>query len=430
MAESACPHHFTEIDSVAEDGCPYPFVKADPMAMPGEFAWLREHRPITRVTLPSGDQAWLVTRYDDVKAVLSDTRFSRDLGRPGAARMSTAIGFGNSGNPFADPPVHTRWRGLVAKAFTPRQVEHLRPRVQEIVDELIDQMIDTGSPAELMEGLAFPLPIKVLCEMIGVPVEDHVRFRGWVHDMLSSSLTSEQRSGAAMALIEYSRALTVAKRNEPTDDLLGRLIAVRDENDGRLDDDELFITIMTLLVAGYKTTAAQLGKAMLTLFRYPGQLAALRDDPSLIDSAVEETLRYSPPGGGVGISRYATADLEVGGVVIPEGSTVIVARHAANRDGAHFPDGESFDVRRPTANQHLTFGAGPAFCFGAPLARMELRIAIETLLRRMPGLRLAVPEDQVPWTEDTAAQAPEAVPIAWETEMAIISQGASNSWRI
>jgi cytochrome P450 len=404
--------------------CPYPFVKADPMAMPEEFAWLREHEPVCPVTLPSGDQAWLVTRYQDVKAVLSDFRFSRDLNRPDAARMSTAIGFGNYGNPFADPPVHTRWRGLVARAFTPRHVEHLRPRVQEIVDELVDRLLEAGPPGDIMQGLAFPLPITVLCEMIGVPVEDHVRFTGWVHDMLSSELTSDQRAGAAMTLIEYSRALTETKRRQPAEDLLSGLVAVRDENDGRLDDDELFVTIMTLLVAGYKTTAAQLGKGLLMLFRYPDQLDALRADPSLIDSAVEELLRYSPPGGGVGISRYATEDLEVGGVLIPKGSTVVVARHAANRDDAHFPAGEEFDVRRPTANQHLTFGAGPAFCFGAPLARMELRIALETLLRRAPQLRLAVAEDEVPWTTDTAAQAPEIVRVSWQPEMAIISHGS------
>ncbi|GIH22236.1 cytochrome P450 [Acrocarpospora phusangensis] len=409
---------------MAADMCPYPFVKADPMAMPEEFTWLREHEPTCRVTLPSGDLAWLVTRYHDVKAVLSDTRFSRDLNRPDAARMNTAIGFGNYGNPFADPPVHTRWRGLVARAFTPRHVEHLRPRVQEIVDDLVDRLLEAGPPGDIMEALAFPLPITVLCEMIGVPVEDHVRFRGWVHDMLSSELTSEQRTQAAMTLIDYSRALTGAKRVDPADDLLSGLIAVRDEDDGRLDENELFVTIMTLLVAGYKTTAAQLGKGLLTLFRHPDQLEALRADPALIDSAVEELLRYSPPGGGVGITRYATEDLKVGDVVIPKGSTVIVARHAANRDEAHFPDGERFDVGRPTANQHLTFGAGPAFCFGAPLARMEMRIALETLLRRAPGLRLAVPEEEVPWTSDTAAQAPEIVPVTWEREMAIISHGS------
>ncbi|MEO3813437.1 cytochrome P450 [Sphaerisporangium sp. B11E5] len=405
---------------MAGETCPYPFLKADPMAMPEEFAWLRDHDPVCPVTLPSGDRAWLVTRYRDVKAVLSDTRFSRDLNRPDAARMNTAIGFGNYGNPFADPPVHTRWRGLVAKAFTPRQVERLRPRVRQIVEELVDRLIATGPPADIMEGLAFPLPITVLCEMIGVPVEDQVRFRGWVHDMLSSELTSDERAQAAVTLIEYSKALTDTRRREPADDLLSRLIQVRDEDDGRLDDDELFITMMTLLVAGYKTTAAQLGKGLLTLFRYPDQLAALAEDPSLMDSAVEELLRYSPPGAGVGITRYATEDLEVGGVVIPKGSTVIVARHSGNRDEEHFPDGETFDVRRPTSNQHLTFGAGPAFCFGAPLARMEMAIALEVLLRRAPQLRLAVPEDEVPWTSDTAAQAPEAVVVAWEPEMAII----------
>ncbi|GAA2446714.1 cytochrome P450 [Actinomadura vinacea] len=402
---SACP--------VAHD---FPFAKTDPMTMPAEFAELREREPVARVRLPSGDLAWLVTRYADAKAVLSDWRFSRDTGRPGAARMNTAIGFGNRGNPFADPPDHTRWRRLVAKAFTARRVERMRPGIQAVVDRLVGAMIEQGPPLDLMEALAYPLPITVLCEMLGVPVEDQTRFRGWIDDMLNAAFTPERRTEAAVALIEYARALSEAKRREPADDLLSALVAVRDEGDGRLSDDDLFVTVMTLLVAGYKTTAAQIGKGLLTLFRHPAELAAARAgrDEAHLRRVSEELLRFTPPGAGYGIARYAVEDVEVGGVLIPAGSTVFVARHSGNRDEAHFPDAETFDISRGTASQHLTFGAGPAFCVGAPVARMELELAFDALLHRLPGLALAVPEPEIPWNSDNAAQAPERVPITWD----------------
>nr|BFE29771.1 hypothetical protein GCM10010200_020220 [Actinomadura rugatobispora] len=198
--------------------------------------------------------------------------------------------------------------------------------------------------------------------------------------------------------------------------MLSALVAVRDEDDGRLDDDELFVTVMTLLVAGYKTTAAQIGKGLLTLFRHPAELAAARAhrDEARLRRVSEELLRFTPPGAGYGIARYAVEDVEVGGVLIPAGSTVFVARHSGNRDEAHFPDAERFDIGRGTANQHLTFGAGPAFCVGAPVARMELELAFDALLHRLPGLALAVPEAEVPWNSDTAAQAPERVLITWD----------------
>ncbi|MFC5753281.1 cytochrome P450 [Actinomadura rugatobispora] len=402
---SACP--------VAHD---FPFAKTDPMTMPAEFAELREREPVARVRLPSGDLAWLVTRYADTKAVLSDWRFSRDTARPDAARMNTAIGFGNHGNPFADPPDHTRWRRLVARAFTARRVERMRPGIQAIVDRLVGAMIDRGPDADLMEALAYPLPITVLCDMLGVPVADQVRFRGWIDDMLNAAFTSERRMEAAAALIDYAKALADAKRRDPADDMLSALVAVRDEDDGRLDDDELFVTVMTLLVAGYKTTAAQIGKGLLTLFRHPAELAAARAhrDEARLRRVSEELLRFTPPGAGYGIARYAVEDVEVGGVLIPAGSTVFVARHSGNRDEAHFPDAERFDIGRGTANQHLTFGAGPAFCVGAPVARMELELAFDALLHRLPGLALAVPEAEVPWNSDTAAQAPERVLITWD----------------
>ncbi len=391
----------------------YPFDRANPLEMPREFAWLREHDPIRQVTLPSGDRAWLVTRYDDARAVLSDWRFSRELNRPGAARLKAAIGFGNYGNPFADPPDHTRWRTIVAKAFTARQMEAFRPRVQAFADRFVGAMAAMTPPIDLMESLAYPLPINVMCELIGVPVQDNEYFRRLVDVALSSEQSMQDRGKAGAGLVEYSARLTEARRQLPTDDLLSRLISIRDENDGRLDDNELFVTIMTLLVAGYKTTAAHLAKGLITLLRYPGLVTRLRADPSLIGTATEELLRYPAAGRGLGISRFATQDVEVGGVLIPKGSTVLVVQHSANRDEARFPDGEHFDVTRATAHQHLTFGAGPAFCLGAPLARMELRIAFAALISTFPALTLAVPEEEIEWRHDSAAQAPVSLPVKW-----------------
>ncbi|MDL4771328.1 MULTISPECIES: cytochrome P450 [Thermomonosporaceae] len=206
------------------------------------------------------------------------------------------------------------------------------------------------------------------------------------------------------------------RRGGRAGDLLSTLVAVRDEDDGRLSDNDLFVTVMTLLVAGYKTTAAQIGKGLLTLFRHPGALAAAQagTDDAHLRAVSEELLRYAPPGAGYGIARYAVEDVEVGGVTIPAGSTVFVARHSGNRDDAHFPDAGTLDIARGTANQHLTFGAGPAFCLGAPVARIELELAFDALLHRLPGLALAVPESDIPWSSDNAAQAPAAIPIIWD----------------
>jgi cytochrome P450 len=399
-----CPY------AAADGDLHFPFSRSHPLAMPEEFGWLRRNDPVTEVVLPSGDRAWMVSRYDDVRTVLSDVRFSRNLNREGVARMSTQIGFGNYGNPFADPPVHTRWRRLVARAFTPRQVERMRPLVAEIVDRLLTQVQLQGPPAELMSAFAYPLPIAVICALLGVPEADRKDFVTWVDTMLSEEFGSAERGQAAGTLVEYAKQLAAIKRAEPAGDLLSALVSVVDEDDGRLDEDELFITVMTLLVAGYKTTAAEIGKGLLMLLREPGQLAMLKADPDLVDGAVDEMLRFTPSGNGYGLARYATEDLTVGEVTIPAGAVVLCARHSGNHDDAHFPDGERFDIRRENANQHLTFGAGPAYCFGAPVARMEMQVAFRELLARFGELRLA---EDVVWRTDTAAQAPDRIAITW-----------------
>lgn len=394
-------------------GCPvphggfFPFSRADQLDMPPEYSELQESAPISLVTLPSGDTAWLVTRYADVKAVLAHPSMSRDLNRPGAARMTTKIGSGNYGNPFADQPEHRRWRGKVARAFTPRQVARIRPEVEDIVGDLVDGLRDSDRPVDLMASFAYPLPIRVLCHMLGIPVADHTRFRRWVDTILSEEHGSDDRTRASLEIRDYAMDLADAKRADPGEDFLSGLVT--DQKDP-LDDDEIFVTVMTLLVAGYKTTAAELAKGLLLLDRAPEQFGRLRVDPDLAPRAVQELLRYTPPGNGMGLARYATRDVRIGDVQVPAGATVLCARHAANRDERQFRQGGELDLSRLDAHQHLTFGAGRAYCFGAPVAEMELEIALRELLLAFPDLAVV---DEVEWVETMATQVPRKVLVSW-----------------
>ncbi|MEN3361632.1 MAG: hypothetical protein V7637_5614 [Mycobacteriales bacterium] len=393
---------------------PYPFAAAtDPFDPPAELAWLRSNDPVTRVRLSTGDDVWLVTRYDDVRAVLAEPGLSRDLSRPGVARLHPD-GSRHLSGPFADPPAHTRWRALVSKAFTARQVEKLRGRVEEITHRLLDDVLTAGPPVDLMDAFAYPLPITVISEILGVPVVDQRAFRGWAGAWLSpDGITGEERTAAIVAMADYARDLIRARRQDRGDDLLGRLLVVTDENDGRLTEDEVVVTIMTLIIGGYESTATTIGTAVLALHRRPDQLAALRADPGRLVAAVEELLRYSLLDNGFGSPRYTPVDITVGDVRVPAGSTLLIIRRSANRDGTRFPDPDRLDLSRAGAQHHLTFGAGPHFCLGAPLARLELQVALAALLARLPNLRLAVPVEGIVWQARFAASGPKALPVTW-----------------
>ncbi|PRX46637.1 nocardicin N-oxygenase [Prauserella shujinwangii] len=392
----------------------YPFARESQLVMPREFAWLRERDPVCRVTLPHGREAVLLTRYDDIRAALSERRLSSRTNRPGSALEGSAPGFGNAERPFSDPPEHTRWRALVAGAFTARRVAALRPRVQDITDGLLDAMAAHGPPADLMAGLALPVPVAVICELLGVPAADQAEFRDWVDEVFLLPAGPERRTRALGALADYVRGLLAARRARPgRDDLLDGLLAVRDADDGRLTEDELVQTVMILLAAGYKSTAAQIGRGVLTLLRHRDQLAVLRADPGLVPAAVEELLRYAAPGNGLGVTRYATGTLDIGGVRVPEGTVVVLPPQAANRDPRRFPRPDRFDVCRAGAARHLAFGAGPHFCLGAALARLELQVVFDRLLRRFPGIELAIPPGELRWPADGALQGPDEVPLRW-----------------
>ena len=303
----------------------------------------------------------------------------------------------------------------MSKAFTARRVEALRPRVQEIVDGLLDRVEAAGPPSDLMESFAFPLPIAVVCTLLGIEPDRHNQVRDFARIALSvgPEISAAERVESYEAMVAYVFGLIAVKRTEPGDDLLSQLIEVHDDDESRLSEQELLATTMTLLIGGYENTAHQLGKGLLTLFDHPDLLAALRVDASLIGRTVEETLRFTGSlDSGYGSPRYATEAIEVGGTLIPQGATVLVIRAAANRDPDQFAEPDTFDPFREHA-QHFSFGVGPHFCLGAPLARLEMELGYLTLLRRFPRLALACPVDEVPWAYRLTAAGPAALTVTW-----------------
>ena len=390
----------------------YPFGEAEGLSLRPELAELQSSRALARVRLPYGGDAWLATSYEDVRAVLGDPRFSRAaaFGKD-VPRLSEAI------NTHAtildmDPPDHTRLRRLVAMAFTPKRVEALRPRTQEIVDGLLERMAVSKPPVDLMESLAWPLPITVICALMGVPVEDTERFRSWTDTALAVTAFSgaEIRQGMEN-LRSYIAGLIAERRDTPRDDLLGAMVQARDAED-RLSENELVMFGVTLLVAGHETTANTLGNFIYTLLTHPEQLARLRTDPSLVPSAIEELLRYTPLSGSAGFVRIATEDVELSGGRVRAGDAVLTETAAANRDEQAFEHAETIDIGR-TNNPHLSFGHGVHYCIGAQLARMELTIALGTLLRRFPDLALAVDADKVEWKRGRRVRGLHSLPVTW-----------------
>lgn len=364
---------------------------------------------------------WVLTRYSDCVAVLRDAaRFSADpntwseftnfvtaQGGPGPLmEMQTNWML------MKDPPDHTRLRTLVTKAFTPRIAEGMRPRVQAIVDDLLDKVQAAGC-MDLIADLAFPLPTIVICEMLGVPVEDREQFKGWTRDLarsLDPIVTPEIMAAAdhaTVAFVDYFRSLIATRRKNPQHDLLSGLIATEEQGD-RLTEEELLATAILLLGAGHETTMNLIGNGTLALLRNPDQLTKLQRNPTLMPSAVEEFLRYD---GSVQMTaRTALVDVEIGGKIIAKGVQAIIVLGAANRDPAHFADPDRLDITRPD-NRHIVFSYGIHHCLGAPLARVEGQVAINTLLRRMPQLQLTT--EPLEWRETVTLRGLKALPITF-----------------
>jgi pimeloyl-[acyl-carrier protein] synthase len=337
---------------------------------------------------------WVLTRYEDVVAALRDPRLAKEaIASFVAARFGAPVPAMGLSMLDRDPPDHTRLRGLVSKAFTPRVVEGLRPRIQEIVDGLLDGVEARGS-MDLIEEFAYPIPVAVICEMLGVPIEDHERFRGWSLDIargldllwLGPDSDVGRRSVAARhALGDYFRGLIAQRRAAPRSDLLSGLIAAEEAGD-KLNENELLATCILLLIAGHETTVNLIGNGMLALLRHRDQLERLQREPGLIASAVEELLRFDGPVQRT--ARIPSEDVTFGGHTIAKGEMVMPFIGAADRDPTQFPEPDRLDIGR-TDNRHIAFGWGIHFCLGAPLARIEGQIAINTLLRRLPKVSLA-----------------------------------------
>jgi cytochrome P450 len=379
---------------MAAQPCRYPFSWPSAAAQPREFAALHDE-PLVQVTLPSGDTAWLITRYDDIRAVLTDPRVSKNRNRPDIARMTEKKVKVFQSQVDMDPPAHTRMRRLIAKTFTPGRVDKLRPRIQQITDGLLDEMAAGSQPADLAASLAFPLSIQVICELLGVPPADRGQF-----------------TSSSAPPWDYMRDLISRKREEPADDLISALIQVHDEYDGTLSTTELHWWSTVLLLAGYETTANQLCSSVVLLLTHPDQLALLRQDYTRTPLAVEELLRCQVVGTSLSMLRYVTEDIEVSGTTVRAGSSVITALESANHDPAAFPCPGELDLARFGAQQ-LTFSAGRHFCAGASLARTELQIGLESLLRRFPALRLAASHDELRRHDDAFTQGFVTVPVAW-----------------
>jgi len=338
---------------------------------------------------------WVLTRYADVMAMLRDPRLTKEpIAAFVAARFGIAVppGLGLS-MLDRDPPDHTRLRGLVSKAFTPKALESLRPHIQQIVDDLLAHAAGKGR-MDLIEEFAYPLPVRVICEMLGVPVKDHERFKAWGLDiargldaiMLPPDSEVGRRSMAGRhALADYFRELIAERRAAPQDDMLSALIAAEEAGD-KLNEEELLATCILLLVAGHETTVNLIGNGTLALLRHPDQLRKLRENPGLIGTAVEELLRYDGPVQRT--ARIPSEDVTIGGQTIGKGEMVMPFLGAADRDPAQFRDPDRLDITRAD-NRHIAFGIGIHFCLGAPLARMEGQIAINTLVQRLPKLGLA-----------------------------------------
>ncbi|WP_307130252.1 cytochrome P450 [Streptomyces aurantiacus] len=356
----------------------------------------------------------MATTYDDVRAVLGDPRFSRNLRYPGAPRLLPDADL--SDDPHAlvnmDPPAHTRLRRIVQAAFTPRRAESWRPRIQAVADELLAEMRAGASPADLMATFAFPLPIDIICELLGVPAEDSHQFRSWSDTFLSTSTASApERSKAAEEFAAYVRALVTARRRAPGEDLLDDLINAHDADD-RLSEDELARMVRGLIVAGHETTGNVIGRGILTLLRHPDQLAALREEPALLPNAVEEILRMEVPGHG-GLLRVATETLSLpSGGTVSQGQAVLAPVVAANFDPRYFPAPDTFDIRR-TDDKHVAFGHGPHYCLGANLARIELQVAIGTVVRGFPGLALVGTVQELTWTRGSRVCGLSQLPVTW-----------------
>ncbi|TWP53009.1 cytochrome P450 [Lentzea tibetensis] len=383
----------------------FPFTTPHTLDEDPEALRLLEQGPVVLARM-GPTEIHLALSYHAVRQVLTDNRFSREE----ATKPGGPVYIPSASNPLVltslDPPRHNRVRKLMAQTFSPRMVDGLAPRVQSIVDELLDAL---ESPADLVQGLTRPLPIMVICELLGVPYTDRQKIHVWSQTLMSVTLPPDELKTAEREIQAYLLEQAEVKRHEPDGALISELVRVNDA-EGHLTNDEMASNLQMLLSAGHETTVNQIGSFTATLLRHPDQLQLLRDDPSLIGKAVEELLRFARLTSAL-LPRVTTEDVVLEGVEIPKGAAVLPIIAAANRDPSVYPEPHQLDIRRDGPAPHTALGHGPHFCLGAHLARLEIRTALTTLFRRFPNLALAT--DDLPYDERRAGRTLTALPVTW-----------------
>ncbi|WP_424217714.1 cytochrome P450 (plasmid) [Streptomyces sp. BI20] len=394
----------------------FPLRRTCPFSEPAEYAGLRAERPVAKATLKvNGKPTWLVTRHADVRQVLGDPRVSSNLKLPGYPHQfhipEEMLAEVRLMLLSMDPPDHTAQRRMLIPEFTARRVRELRPRIQRITDERIDAMLAAGGPVDLVTALALPVPSLVICELLGVPYEDHDRFEDWSAALMNHDLSPQEYGAAVQGLDGYLDELVTRKEKEPGDDLISRFLE-KNRADPVADHADVVTMARLMLVGGHETTANMIALGVLALLEHPEQKAELLADPGLLPQAVEELLRVFSISDS-GTARVAVADLEVGGTTIRAGEGVIALNNAADHDESVFPDPGRLDIHRAEARNHLAFGFGVHQCIGANLARVELEVVYGTLLRRIPDLRLARPVDELRFKDEAMVYGVHELPVTW-----------------
>ncbi len=387
-----------------------------PLHPPAEYARLRAEQPVAKVKMWDGRNAWIFTKYDDVQELLSSPHFSVMPSKPGypfltPARQAAVTAY----QTFItmDPPDHSKFRRMLTKDFTQKRMEGLRPGIQALVDRLIDEMIDQGSPTDFVNALAMKLPVTVVSMMVGVPYEDTPLLEKWSIEKLNLTLDPAVTKKASADMFDFFDQLLKKNEANPGDgsDMLGRLV-IEQIQPGHLSRLDCIHMINLLYFAGHETTANQIALGTLSFLMEPELRKELDGGPEVVKQAIEEMLRFHTIT-HYNACRVATADVVIGGHQIraEEGCYALLA--AANRDPAHFPNPDSFDIHRDNANEHMTFSYGLHHCIGQPLARLELEIVFSTLFKRLPGLKLAVPFEEVPFKKDMYVYGLHALPVSW-----------------
>ncbi|MFI6293616.1 cytochrome P450 [Nonomuraea sp. NPDC050790] len=395
------------------DSANFPLLRQCPFAPPPEYERLRAEEPISRVRLPPGGTAWLVTRYEDVRTVLSSPVFSADGTRPGFPTLLPGQAQLLRKPPFIrmDPPEHSFYRRMLIQEFTVRRIKTMRPGIEATVNGLIDDLLAMTPPVDLVQAFALPVSSLVICQLLGVPYEDHEFFQTRSNVGVSGESTAREFAVALGELRAYMDALVTLKQREPGDDLVSKLVTEHLEPAGELRRDDLLMMCLILLNAGHETTANMISLGTVALLEHPDQLATLRADPELSPAVVEELLRYLSIADFV-TTRIAAEDTDLGGTRIRAGDGVIALLAAANWDPAVFRDPEHLDPHRGNRH-HVAFGYGVHQCLGQHLARAELEIALSTLFSRIPTLRVAAPLTELPYKNGNLAYGLHQLPITW-----------------